>query len=243
MVDTIRIVCLIPLKTFLAGVIASIPLAIGYLPMAFSFGIVAMQAELTVWQSVAMSVVVFAGAAQFVMASMLAAGSGGGAVVAAVLALNLRHLFYGPALLARLRPSPGRTTPLLAFVLTDEVFATAMARAGRDTPHPVWTLGVGAGAYSAWVTGTLLGAVSGSSVSSASPFLADALSFVLPALFIALLVQAWQWHRWAVVTGAAVIAIATGLWLPAHLAMLAGMVGGALFAKWPTVPVDERAGS
>lgn len=218
----------VPLKTLIAGVTASIPLAIGYVPMAFSFGIVAVQAGLSAGQAVLVSLLVFAGAAQFVLASLIAAGSGPAGVVAAVWVLNLRHLFYGPALLARLRPAPRRSLPALAFTLTDEVFATAMARPADAPPTPPWTLGVGLGAYSAWVGGTALGAVFGGALSEASPFLAEALSFVLPALFIALVVQAFRRDQWRVLIGTLVLTVVAGLWFPGHIAVLTGMLGGAL---------------
>lgn len=215
-------------KTLISGVFASIPLAIGYLPMAFSFGIVAVQAGLSAPQAILISLLVFAGAAQFVLASLLAAGSGPAAVVAAVWALNLRHVFYGPALLAHLRSPPGKLLPGLAFTLTDEVFATAMARSPESAPTPVWTLGLGLGAYSAWVGGTALGAVFGGAVSAASPFLAAALSFVLPALFIALIVQAFRRDQWRVIAGTVLITLGVNVLFPGHVAVLAGMLGGAV---------------
>lgn len=200
--------------------------------MAFSFGVVGIQAGLAAWETLLVSLIVFAGAAQFILVSMLAAGSGAGAALIAVWALNLRHLFYGPALLSRFRHRPGRLLPLLAFGLTDEVFATAMAESTRTPVTPAWTLGVATGAYSAWVGGTALGAWLGVGLGGGDTLVSHALDFVLPGLFIALLASAFQKALWPVVAVATTVTLLTGLIYPAHVAMMTGMIGGALVRPW-----------
>ncbi|MEX0584459.1 MAG: AzlC family ABC transporter permease [Natronospirillum sp.] len=224
------------------GLRASVPLAIGYAPMAFSFGVVGIQAGLTAWETLLISLIVFAGAAQFILVSMLAAGSGAGAVLIAVWVLNLRHLFYGPALLARLSHRPGKLLPPLAFGLTDEVFATAMAESTRHPVTPAWTLGMGIGAYSAWVSGTALGALLGVGLGDGDTVISHALTFVLPGLFIALLANAFQKTLWPVIAVAMVVAALAGLVYPSHVAMMSGMLAGALVRPWLPIPYhQERA--
>ncbi|TGG94090.1 branched-chain amino acid ABC transporter permease [Natronospirillum operosum] len=215
-------------RALMSGLRASLPLAIGYAPMAFSFGVVGIQAGLATWETLLISLIVFAGAAQFILVSMLAAGSGAGAALIAVWVLNLRHLFYGPALLSQLRERPGRLLPALAFGLTDEVFATAMAESTRTAVTPAWTLGVGIGAYSAWVGGTALGAWLGVGLGEGETVISHALTFVLPGLFIALLASALQRFLWPVVAVAATVTLILGWFYPSHVAMMAGMVAGAL---------------
>jgi predicted branched-subunit amino acid permease len=71
---------------------------IGYLPVAVMFGISTRTAGLGVAEALAMSIFIFAGASQFALVGMLASCvSLPGALIATV-GLNLRHLFYGPAL-------------------------------------------------------------------------------------------------------------------------------------------------
>lgn len=222
----------------LIGLRASLPLAIGYAPMAFSFGVVSLQAGLTIWQATLVSIIVFAGAAQFVLVSMLAAGSGAGAALIAVWVLNLRHLFYGPALLSRLTRPPKKLLPAIAFGLTDEVFATAMAESTSERVTPAWTLGVAIGAYSAWVGGTTLGAWLGGGIGGEDSVLGHALTFVLPGLFIALLASAFQRALWSVVALSAVVTLLVSLVYPAHLAMMSGMIAGALIRPWLSTPSD-----
>lgn len=220
------------LSHFLAGLRASASLAIGYVPMAFSFGVVALQANLAPWQAMAISIIVFAGAAQFILVSLLATGTGGLAALTAVLLLNVRHVFYGPALAAQLSHKPGRWSPLLAFGLTDEAFATAMSEATRRKLPPVWCVGVGLGAYGSWVAGTALGVMLGAGLGDDEGVIGQALSFVLPALFIALLGQAFQRALWPVIAASVVLTGLSLLWLPGHVAMIIGMVGGALIRPW-----------
>ncbi|MEP4545207.1 MAG: AzlC family ABC transporter permease [Saccharospirillum sp.] len=225
---------------FLAGLRASASLAIGYIPMAFSFGVVALQADLSPWQAMAISIIVFAGAAQFILVSLLAAGTGGLTALVAVLLLNVRHVFYGPALAVQLTRKPGRWSPLLAFGLTDEAFATAMSEATRRKLPPVWCVGVGMGAYGSWVLGTALGVLLGAGLGDDEGFIGQALSFVLPALFIALLGQAFQRALWPVVVVSAVLTGLSLISLPGHVAMIIGMIGGALVRPW--IGSAEEAG-
>ncbi|MHA7880237.1 MAG: AzlC family ABC transporter permease [Saccharospirillum sp.] len=218
--------------TFRQGMQASASIMVGYAPMAFSFGVVAVQAGLSPWQALLVSVIVFAGAAQFILVSLLASGAGFGTALSAVLLLNVRHLFYGPALVAQLTNAPKRWAPWLAWGLTDEVFATAMSAASRGPLPPAWCTGLGLGAYSAWVGGTAAGAWLGAGIGDSGGWLASSLDFVLPALFIALLAQAFQRTLWPVVAVAMISALLALLWVPVHVAMVIGMLSGALVRPW-----------
>jgi predicted branched-subunit amino acid permease len=60
-----------------------------------SFGAIAVSAGLPVWLPVALSLLVFAGASQFVFVGLLLAGGGVVAAVAAALLVNARHLPFG----------------------------------------------------------------------------------------------------------------------------------------------------
>lgn len=211
----------------LEGLKASFSITLGYFPMAFSFGVIAVQTGLSPWQALAVSLIIYSGAAQFILVSMLAAGTGFGAALSAVLMLNIRHIFYGPALATKLKPAAGKWAPWVAFGLTDEVFATAMSQSSRQRLSAPWCFGLVVGAYCSWVIGTAAGAWLGLGLGGTEHFIGRTLQFILPALFIALLGQAFQRQHWPVVLAACGIALAALLWVPVHLAMIAGMVGGA----------------
>ena len=228
---------------FLQGLRDSLPIAAGYLPIAFTFGVVAIQSGLSSWQGLAVSALMFAGASQFVFVALVAGGASAWTLVAAVLLMNVRHVFYGPSLLSRLDLARCRVPrPLLAFGLTDEVFATASARAdtwpGRD--RDVRLLGLEAGAYLAWLGGTVLGAATGDQVLQRSAFLKDSLDFVLPALFCALVMESARHGRRQVVFVALAVTLVLSLWLESYLALIGGMLAGAASGAMPAPPFLRR---
>lgn len=226
------------IQAVLAGVAASFSIAVGYLPIAFSFGVAAVQAGLDSRIAMLTSLLVYAGASQFLMISLLVSGAGMWTALPTVLLMNARHVLYGPALAAQ-APDPRATlaTPWLAFGLTDEVFATAMSKMPRVTPErrDPWLLGLQLGAYAAWVGGTAIGVTFVRRVEHWPDAVRDGLAFVLPALFFALLLETGI-RRWRVPllasTGAAVV---LGFFLASHhalaLAILAGALGQGLLSR------------
>ncbi|MGE4280365.1 MAG: AzlC family ABC transporter permease [Magnetospirillum sp.] len=216
-----------PLLGFRRGLADSVSLMLGYFPIAVSFGLLAAANGLDPLQSLLVSALVYAGASQFALVSLLAAAASPLSVVGAVAAMNLRHLFYGPALLPRLScGGPKLPRPLIAFGLTDEVFALASARLGADKGD-VWLSGVQAGAYGAWLAGTVCGSVLADLGGARWPEVQAALSFVLPSLFLALLLPLLNRDTVVPPLVAAVVALLAVQFLPGHVALLLAMAAGA----------------
>jgi len=218
------------LHPFLRGILASTSIAVGYAPIAFSFGLAAMQAGLHPVVVLSCSVLVFAGASQFLLITLLAPGANLLAAIPTVLLMNARHLFYGPALLARLTcPSRRLASPLLAFGLTDEVFAAAMSQLHHIAPAQKerWYLGLQLGAYLAWVGGTVLGVLLSSSFQDPPVLVREGLSFILPALFFALLLELDLQRHWSTVLCTALMCALLLTFLPVHHALVLSMVTGA----------------
>ena len=82
----------------LRGVRAGVPVAVGYVPMAVAFGVLAAQTGLSFSQAAAMSVFVYAGASQFAALGLLSAGASALSIVLATLVLNFRHFLMSMAL-------------------------------------------------------------------------------------------------------------------------------------------------
>jgi 4-azaleucine resistance transporter AzlC len=76
----------------------SLPIAIGYFPLGFAFGVMGREAGLTVLDIVLMSTLVFAGAAQFIAVGLIAAGVEAGAILITTFLVNIRHLLMSTAL-------------------------------------------------------------------------------------------------------------------------------------------------
>ena len=161
------------------------PVAMGYIPLGTVFGFLFVQAGGQAWMAVMASVVVYAGASQFMMIPMLAAGMSVGTIALATLIVNLRHAFYGLSLLDRF-PRGTWARWYLVFGLTDETFSvlTTMPQSvGHRQMLLVTLLNQGW-----WVLGTALGAIIGA---QAQVTLAG-LDFVLAALFAVLTVEQWR---------------------------------------------------
>jgi len=177
-------------KYYYQGICASIPIVLGYFPVALAFGLAAKSAGFTSIEAAMISAMIFAGASQFALVGLVS--SGASIIVASVVcfALNARHLVYGPSLSMKLKNVEHNKIPLVSFGLTDEVFSTALSELERikGEAQISWLLGLETGAYFTWVFSTWLGAFSGDVIIDFAPILKIALSFSLPALFLTLLV-------------------------------------------------------
>lgn len=202
-----------------AGVQASLPIAMGYLPVAVAFGIAARSTGLTGPQSVLMSMFVYAGASQFALVGLLGAGATPLMAGLTALVLNVRHVFYGPVLAPLLPRMSSGWQALLAFGLTDEVFAAAAARLATvpSADRRGWLWGLSSGAYATWVGGTWLGTTGGGAIVSAAPRVGAALAFSLPVLFLVLLLPLLRG------TGTVAAAVTAVITLPLHLSGRTGL--------------------
>ena len=93
----------------------------GYIPLGMAFGFLMAQAGADWWVAPLMSLLVYAGAAQFMAVPMFAAGESLAAIAVATLVVNLRHIFYGLSILDRL-PQGRLARACLAWQLTDETY-------------------------------------------------------------------------------------------------------------------------
>ncbi len=221
---------------FFRGLADSLSIAVGYVPVAVSFGLAAIYAGMPPFMAVLTSLLVYAGASQFILISLIAGGGSAAGVVGIVLLMNLRHLFYGPALLAKLQGARRKLpTIALAAGLTDEVFAASISKLARQPAEQrePWYLGLQLGAYLSWVGGTALGAYFGHDWIQDTPIVSQTLGFVLPALFFALLLEIRKLVRRRVLAAAAIAAALALMVLPSHAAIVLGMLAGALMA-WRT---------
>jgi 4-azaleucine resistance transporter AzlC len=173
-----------------SGLKACVPIMIGYFPVAVTFGIAGSAIGLSPVQVVLLSVLVYAGASQFLLLASLKAGTPWLWVVALCSLLNARHLLYGP-LLSRFLPPRLATRLQVAFLLTDEVFATALNRLEQVAPadRSRWMILLGLGAWLTWIAGTAVGVYAGDGLERHFPVLSQVMRFALPALFMALVCQ------------------------------------------------------
>lgn len=213
-----------------AGMLAAVPIALGYFPIAFAFGVAATGAGLTGWEAAALSVIIYAGASQFLALALLTSGAALPVAAFTLIAMNLRHMLYGPALMkaAGGDAAKGRAWAW-AWGLTDEVFGAALGDLARGRRFSEgYMFGLGLPAYAAWIGGTVAGALAGGGALDGWPVLEAGLAFLLPALFLALLLSILTRPQVPVIVVAGVACVAGTLMLSSTTGILVGMVAGAL---------------
>ncbi|MCX8127345.1 MAG: AzlC family ABC transporter permease [Synergistetes bacterium] len=173
------------MTVFKKGLLCSIPIMLGYIPVAVTFGISATAVGLNKLEAILSSLLIFAGASQFAMISLIK-HSFESAIIIPVL-LNLRHLIYGCIISYRYDI---KMPFLTAFGLTDEVFAVSANMS--ESEEFIWGLEVGA--YVSWFLGTLIG-VLGGELLLVKKDLANSLMFSLTILFFILLIPGFKDER------------------------------------------------
>ena len=216
--------------SFRNGLTASLPIVLGYFPIAFSFGVAATRAGFTELEAAALSLVIYAGASQFLALALLSSGAPVLISAFTLIAMNLRHVLYGPSLMREAgKDAPTRYAWAWAWGLTDEVFGQALGALARGQRFSErWMFGLGLGAYAAWVSGTVVGALAGGGALDGWPALNAGLGFMLPALFLALLLSILSSRQLPVIAIAAAVTVA-GTWaMSATSGILLGMLAGAV---------------
>ena len=209
------------------------------------FGLTARGAGFSLVETMAFSTLVFAGAAQFAAAGMVAAGFAWPAIVLVTGLINARHLLYSAALapwLAR-RPRPERAA--MAHVLTDEAFALSLVhfrRLGFTDRVGYWIAAIG-GVFIPWNLATLAGHVGGQVIPDPRTL---GLDVVFPAAMAGLAVGLATGRREVLALAAGVaIALVTALVVDPRAGVVAGgllgpALGLALPRRDPTVPEPDE---
>jgi 4-azaleucine resistance transporter AzlC len=192
-----------------------------------SFGAVTVSGGLHPWVPVAMSVLVFAGGAQFAAAGVVLAGGGPAAAVLAGLVLNARLLPYGFAV-ADVVEGRWWTRLAGAHLITDESVAFALRQNGPQRRRAsFWTCGLAL--FLCWNAAVAAGALAGAVMHNTAALGLDA---VFPAVLLALVLPALadRGTRNAALLGA-VVAVTATPFLPAGLPVLLALTGLVLAGR------------
>jgi len=195
---------------------AGITLGLAVGVIGLSFGVGAVAAGASVWQTCAMSLLVFTGASQLSAVSVIAAGGSLGAALGGAVLLAARNGVYGLAMSGVLGGSLTRRF-VAAQITIDESTAMAAAQSNRaDAERAFWVTGVSV--YVFWNLGTLIGALAGSAVDP-EQFGLDA---AFPAAFVGMIAPLLtrRRERWAAGLGAAICLVTIPV-LPIGLPILA----------------------
>lgn len=161
------------------------PVMVGYVPLGLACGMVLYDAGFSAFEILMMSLFVFAGAAQFMAASMLAMGAAIPSIIVMTFFLNLRHLLMSSSISGRLKNSSIPFLMVFSHTLADEAYAVNYNQFQNHVWSPQKALPANVLAFFTWSISTLLGGVIGSTVTINTMIM----NYVLIAMFICMLVN------------------------------------------------------
>lgn len=165
------------------GLHDGIPIALGYAPVAMTFGLLAKTTGLSFFETVAMSIFIFAGAGQFIAISLIGMGAGAFELIFTEFVVNIRHLLMSASLSKKAEDDPKWMKAIYSFGLTDETFSVASLKEGNV--NAFYMFGLTFISYASWVVSSGIGYVIGQSLPET---LQESMGIALYCMFIGLLV-------------------------------------------------------
>jgi predicted branched-subunit amino acid permease len=225
-------------RDFRAGFAEMMAANVGLTPFGLVCGVGAAAAGANLAGALGMSTIIFSGAAQILAIQLLAAGAPLAVIILTCFVAGLRFLMYSAAMAPHLRPLPPRWQHALAFLLTDQAFATSIRRfdAGADPRGgAMHFLGGGLSLWSWWQVTNVIGFFAGNLIP-----VSWSLDFAVPLCFLALLVPVLRNAPALVAASTAGVAVLALSGLPMRLnlivAALLGIAAGTLAdylkARW-----------
>jgi 4-azaleucine resistance transporter AzlC len=197
-------------KDFLAGMRGTLPILIGVIPFAMISGVAAVSVGLTFFETMGMSVIVFAGASQLAVYQLMSAGSPWIIMVLTAWVINLRFTMYSAALAPHLQRLSNGQKALLAYMLSDQAFGISMSHfAGNEkVSHRWYYFGAALTIWVAWQISAAIGALLGALVPASLGF-----DFAFPLSFMALMFAALYDRPTAVaaLAGGSIAVLAKGM--------------------------------
>lgn len=231
-------------KEFKRGLLAGVPIGLGYLSVAFTFGIMGVSMGLTWWETLLISMTTVTSAGQFAALGIMVCPGQYIQMLIAQVTINIRYSFMSISLAQKADASmntPSRA--LLGFMMTDEVFAVASQERAVSR---IFFAGLSVLPYLGWSSGTLLGAVLGSVLPDR---VISAMGLAIYGMFIAIVIPELKKSRpVAIVCLIAVLLSCAFSYLPvlrnissglviSICAILAAAAGALLF------PIDDNPSS
>lgn len=172
-------------SSFRKGIIDCIPTLFGYVGIGIAAGIIGKAANLTILEITLLSIIVYAGAAQFIITGLLLTTAPIMVIIFTVFLINLRHLLMGMTIAPFFKRFSLINNIGIGTLLTDETFAVAVnAISQQKTIDANWMHGLNITAYLVWIMSCITGAILGNWLPDPYQFGFD---FSLIAMFIGLL--------------------------------------------------------
>lgn len=196
---------------FIDGTKQGIPIALGYFPVSFTFGLMAVNGGIPVWIVILISMTNLTSAGQFAGTNLIIAGAGYVEITVTTFVINIRYMLMSLSLSQKIKQGMSNIKRwTMAFGITDETFTVA-AMQKKDITFAFMT-GLEVLPYIGWALGTAAGAI----VCTLLPeTLQNSMGIALYAMFIALVIPAAKKSKAALVVVACSIFVSSLLkWIP-----------------------------
>ena len=172
------------MNQFWRGFSAVIPLWAGMIPFGFVYAVTARSAGLSILDTQLMSLLVFAGSAQFSRASMFLIGAAPISIILTTFIINARHLLYSLSLGQKMNLT--RALRFLgAYFLTDEAFGKTLSRGQTSFAY---LLGAELSVFLPWNVSTLAGSLVSQAIPDSMSSERLGIDFIFPVAFLTLLI-------------------------------------------------------
>jgi len=218
-------------KGFAYGLRQSLTIAIGYAPVALTFGILATQFGVSFWEAGLMSFFVFAGASQFIAIEMIHQGATMWMIALTTFIVNIRHMLMSLSVVPYFPARTLRWSLSLAQGLTDETFVlnTRVLKDVVGEENRRWVmLGINLGSFISWVVFTMLGGLIGKWL----PIQFSGFQFALLALFIILTTTSLTKKNALTYLLAALLAVVFKLLIPGKIYLILSVALAAGIGAW-----------
>ncbi len=223
-------------RDFWQGFRDGTPFILVIVPFGAVFGVVATEAGLDLAQVMGFSVLVIAGAAQFVAVQMMLDNAPVLIVIAASLAVNLRMAMYSAALVPHLGKISWWRRGLVSYFILDQTYAASVLQyeqnpAMTSAQKRSYYFGVAVVICPVWYLATWGGAVLGTAVPAGLP-----IDFAVPITFLALIVPALRTPAHIVAALVSILGVLVFAFLPFNL----GLLIAAVLAMMAGAEVERR---
>lgn len=224
---------------FSYGFKQGIPIALGYIPVSFTFGLMAVNGGISILTTILISMTNVTSAGQFAGANLIINGASLMEIALTSFIVNLRYMLMSLSLSQKLSSKISALKKyIIAFGITDEVFAISSMEKGQLSFS--YMMGLISSPYIGWALGTTLGAFTSSLL---PPVLQSSMGIALYGMFIALVVPVAKKSKAALVVAIIAIAISSaftwispinrvsGGWVIIIATIVASSIGAILFPR------------
>ncbi len=210
------------------GVRAAVPLIVGYVPLAITFGLIGNSSGLSFIEVMLMTMFIYSGAGQFMILSLMAAGTGFFEIIFTTVLLNSRMFLMATSFVNKIEESLGKAKLYTALTITDETFSVSMFRLKKPTKD--YMLGLNTAAFISWIAGAVIGYFFGSILPD---LVKEGLGITLYAMFASMLMpdlkNSWKLTFAVLFSGGINSLITYSKVLPEGWGVILGIVIASLF--------------